>query len=1147
MTVTNLNVAESWESVYDAFESVNFASYDFETVKTSLLDYLKIYYPENYNDYNDNDLMIAVIETFAYAVELIAYRVDMASHENFLPDAQRKKNILSMAKYISYNATRNIPLRGLVKIDSISTTEELFDSRGENLKNKIIKWCDASNPNWKDQFLTVLNKVLTTRFGQPLKTNQIDNTVYQIYTFDNTLQKNYNVFKNGVYQYNVQNGNENLAMELVSSDIDTYGVFEKTPDTMSKFNIVYSNDGLGDSSPGTGFMIFTKQGELKKYSFTFNNPIPNTFIDINTENINNIDVWVQTLDYYDGVINTWESVETITGQNVFFNNIVNRKKYEVETREDDKIRIIFGDGDFSDMPVGNLAVWVRKSENKSIQIQKNKILQVPVQIGYESTTGQVEYFTLTFSLTNSLQNNAESESIERVRFAAPKIFYSQNRLVNGEDYNTFLFRDPSVLKLKSFNRTYVGQSRYISPTDATGKYQSLRIFGDDLNVYYDFNKSSQSKNISSKKIIDEVIEPLLATKEIQTAIQFINSKCPITKGLRITPRTFFFEHRWKKISGGGYTAAAWATVQEKTPIQKMLDTHWYGYFDQLITTDDGVFALVDTDADSKIHDSDYRIAKTINGEILYSDASSGVQPGAREKRFGIKYIPATAFRGSLDIAIKNTPNTDWIIECIEITADDQIWHAKCSNDSAVHVINTKKYIDNDFSVDDLSFKFKSYVEAQPCFIGDSFIVRAHSQRAIKANVQGTFATITNVPDDLSADYFSYEHITENPSVDDNSWLIIVDRVDDAGGNTLYWQVTNRDAKMACESLTTKFWFSEKDAIVDSDTQLALRDSISVLKSNLNSQNTVSIGVNKDFYIQEVEKDNTGNSIFTKVSVLPKYKLQDYFTTENVNIFSDLIDLDNDYVYFTVKDDKYTPIKSSNYVVSKFKDNSQMIYVPNDADKDQTTYARKVGREQLDFMWVHYAPSDNVVDASTTNINDMYVLTKGYYDLVTMYTRDLIQDPPAKPTSVDLKNAYANLLTSKMMSDTVVLQSAEIKLLFGDKSDKQLRSKFKIIRNETGTLSDEMILREVVAAINDYFKIENWNFGDTLYAQHMLSVIQKQFYGEINSIVLVPTYANNYFGNMLIVDCGINEILQSCATIDDIEIVSTYSNSTLRIK
>jgi hypothetical protein len=408
--------------------------------------------------------------------------------------------------------------------------------------------------------------------------------------------------------------------------------------------------------------MYTKQGTLKRYSFTFNNPIPNTFIDINVENVNDIDVWVQSLDYYDGVTETWEKVDTVSGQNVFFNNVSNRKKYEIETREDDKIRVIFGDGDFSDMPVGKLAIWARQSENKSVQIPKNKIVQSPIQISYESTTGQIEHFTFTYSLTTSLQNNSESESIERVRFAAPKIFYTQNRMVNGEDYNTFLFKDPSVLKLKAFNRTYVGQSRYLSPTDATGMYQSIKIFGDDLRIYYDFSKSTQSTSTSSRQLIDSVIEPLLATKEVQTLIQYINSKKSTTRGLRIEPRTKFYENRWYLKEMGGLLAAGWQTITEKTIIQKYLDAHWYGEPKTTITTDTGIYALVDNDADSKIYEPDVKLAKTVDGAIVYYDLTSGLQGGAREKRFAIKYNPATSFKGSLDMTVSTASTKDWLVD-----------------------------------------------------------------------------------------------------------------------------------------------------------------------------------------------------------------------------------------------------------------------------------------------------------------------------------------------------------------------------------------------------------------------------------------------------------------------------------------------------
>jgi hypothetical protein len=1148
MGIMNINVAETWESVYDAFDNINFASYDFAGVKDSLLNYLKVYYPENFNDYSENSLMVAIIETFAYAVELIAYRVDMASHENFISEASRKKNILSLAKYISYTATRNIPLRGLVKIDSISTTEELYDSRGENLTNKIIKWNDPNNQFWKEQFILVINKSLTTRFGQPVKTNQVDNTVFQVYTLNNTLQKQYNSFKNGVYSYYAQNGNEHLAMELVSSDIDDYGVLEKEPDLNSRFNITYMNDGLGDSSPMTGFMMYTKQGSIKRFTFNFSNPIPNTFIDINVENVNDIDVWVQTLDYYDGIVDTWEKVETLSGQNVFFNNLENRLKYEIETREDDKIRVIFGDGDFSDMPTGNLAIWVRQSENRSIQIPKNKIVQSPLQIGYDATNGQIEHVTFTYSLTTTLQNNSESESIERIRYAAPKIFYTQNRMVNGEDYNTYLLKDPSVLKLKAFNRTYVGQSRYLTPTDASGKYQGVKVFGDDMRIFYEFSKSTQTSTLSSRLLVDNVIEPLLSDQGVLSTIQYINAKNTKTRGLRITPRTRFYEDRWYEIAESGELFDSYKTITEKTLVQKYLDMHWYGNYTKLITTDDGVFALVDDDTDFKIYDSGYSLARTVDGEIVYYSQQSGMQSGgSRANKFGIKYRGLVDFKGVLEMTLVSSPTSDWIVECVSISETNQSWHVKCSDDDETHVITTTDYLTTNFSISDLSFKFTNYDGMKSCFPGDAFIIRAGTTAPIRYNVQGEFVVTTTLTDSLSSDTFNYSQLYTDEK-DDNSWLLAIERIDDIDGNTLYWQITNRETKMIGESTDTTFWYDNSEKIVDSSTQEVMKDGISILKSNLNAAKTKAIGENREFHIQAIDTNNSGDKIYTRVVITPSYEDTDYFTASNVNMFSSLIDLDNDYVYFTVEDGVYYPLETATAaIVAKFTDTEMMIYTPADGESDQTTYARRLGRSGIDFMWAHYAPSDNIIDASTTNINDIYVLTKGYYNSMISYVRGLITDAPSQPTTLELKNSYSELLQAKMMSDTIVLQSAIIKLLFGPKADKQLRCKFKVIRNPKGSLSDETVKAEILTLINAYFTIEDWSFGETFYAQDMLSTIQTKLSNEVLSIVLVPTYANNNFGNMLVVDCGVNEILQTCATVDDIEVVASYSNSNLRIK
>ena len=44
MTIRNTYAAEAWDKVYSAFQQINFTSYDFDTVKESLLQYLHLCY-----------------------------------------------------------------------------------------------------------------------------------------------------------------------------------------------------------------------------------------------------------------------------------------------------------------------------------------------------------------------------------------------------------------------------------------------------------------------------------------------------------------------------------------------------------------------------------------------------------------------------------------------------------------------------------------------------------------------------------------------------------------------------------------------------------------------------------------------------------------------------------------------------------------------------------------------------------------------------------------------------------------------------------------------------------------------------------------------------------------------------------------------
>lgn len=507
--------AENWEQVYTAFQNINFSAFDYDSVKSSLVEYIKLYFPENFNDYIESSELIAILELFAYAAELIAYRVDMNAHENFISTAQRKQSILRLAKLLSYNASRNLPARGLVKLDSIKTTEAVFDSKGINLANKKITWNDSNNQDWKEHFFLVMNRVLEQEFGSvsPNDRVQVDDVLFELYSINN------NNFQNGVIPYSATSSGTNYPMELVPSALNERGPYERRPSKQTKFTLLYGSDGLGDASDTTGFFCFTKQGTLRNVRHEYDGVTSNQFTNITDININQTDVWlnqvdpttgktivdldVDPLDRKLGPKGEWIPVSGGNAENIIFNTEIRRNKYEIETLEDDAIRLIFGDGEFADIPSGSFDVWYRQSANVDLVIPKNSISGQQNSFTYLDSTNTNHTFSFTYSLISQLSNAAASESIDRIRRNAPAVYHSQGRMVSGQDYNTYMLRDQSILKLRAINRTFSGDSKYIAWHDPSNFYEDVKMFGDDLVLF--FETTTISYPIPSTDLISAVI------------------------------------------------------------------------------------------------------------------------------------------------------------------------------------------------------------------------------------------------------------------------------------------------------------------------------------------------------------------------------------------------------------------------------------------------------------------------------------------------------------------------------------------------------------------------------------------------------------------------------------------------------------------
>src|SRR6056300_1752281 len=166
---SNLFAAEDWKKVYETFREADFQSYDYETIRKSMVDYLRTYYPEDFNDFIESSEYIALIDLIAFLGQSLSFRADLNARENFLETAERRDSILRLARMLNYYPKRNQIARGLLKIVSLRTTEEISDSNGNNLRDVEVEWADITNTDFLEQFTTIINAALvsTQKYGNP--------------------------------------------------------------------------------------------------------------------------------------------------------------------------------------------------------------------------------------------------------------------------------------------------------------------------------------------------------------------------------------------------------------------------------------------------------------------------------------------------------------------------------------------------------------------------------------------------------------------------------------------------------------------------------------------------------------------------------------------------------------------------------------------------------------------------------------------------------------------------------------------------------------------------------------------------------------------------------------------------------------------
>jgi hypothetical protein len=1125
---------EDWKRIYQTYREGDFQSYDFETLRKSFVDYLRLYYPETFNDYIESSEFIALLDVMAFMGQALAFRTDLNTRENYLDTAERRDSVVKLANLVSYTPKRNTAASGYLKVFSVQTTENVIDYNGINLANITVNWADPSNFDWQEQFSAIINASLvdTQRVGRP----GARNTILGVRTDEYTVNLVPGFLP--VIPYTATIDGINMPFEAVNATASgTEGnkvIIEPSPLPNGQFNVLFRNDELGFASANTGYFFLFKQGVLQNQDFNLPERVANRAVNINIEGINNADRWLYQLDNLGNIAKEWNFVESVFGAAVEQLTPGTRTIFSVSSRTNDQITLNFGDGVFATIPVGLFRCYVRASNGLQYIINPEEMQSVLIPINYVSRTGQIETITFTCGITQPVSNAQARETIDEIKQRAPARYYTQNRMVNGEDYNNFPFTAyNSILKSKALNRASIGTSRYLDLVDNTGKYSSTNIFSSD-GALYEFNNlpAFQFAWLTNNDISDIIVNritPLLVDAGAQQ-FYYANYTRPSLTSLGVTwnqstvlanETTGYFKNTsGNPVPVGVYTSNNMKYVVVGSLIKFVPPTGYY--FD----ADNRLQVGVPTRADEKL--------------VIWASPTAVFVDGTNQGQGNLA-------NGQGPVVLNNNvPTGALAAQVIPLLVTE-------FSTSLQQSILDQIVVDQNFG---LGYDNTGDVTGT---IGTWYLINS-SNLAVNAdwNISNAGSTLgTNL---------------------DASWFI---QATTDGQN---YTVVSRNLNYYFGSvLQTRFFYFGNQKIYDSRTGTVISDFINVLKTN--SKPDTNLPLEGDIKLKIIGQPVESDGFVDDFQVLVGFEDSDSDgVPDNPDFFSEIVgavadpatatspwvflqqtvDFDNLQRYLLVEagvvNSEYATVDAIELVKEEFVP-GRVFYAYTDQQfytlvlnaqgtrelVINTEFIARPGRQDLYFQYRHNSPLTSRLDPGSTNIIDLYIVTLGYYTAYQNWLKDVTGSvPKPQPPTIDqLTTEYSGLQEYKMISDNMILNSVEFKPVFGQKATEELRATIKVIKSAQSTASVSEIKNLVVANMDAYFSLDKWDFGDTFYFSELAAYIHAQIGDVVSSVVLVPLNPQKYFGDLYEIRSAPNQIFVNGATVNDVEVIQALTSTNIR--
>jgi hypothetical protein len=1120
----NLILNQDWTRIYQTFRNADFKSYDFENLRRVIIAYLRENYPEDFNDYIESSEYMALVDAIAFMGQSLSFRMDLNSRENFLELADRKESVLRLARMLGYNAKRNVPASGLLKFSSVSTSETVVDSTGRNLSDQIINWNDPTNTNWLEQFLLIINAAMAdnTEFGRSQGSALISNIATEQYRFRSAIRDV------PIFSFSKTVASRGMTFEIVSTAFRNQEfIYEEAPTPGNQLGFVYRQDGRGPGSANTGFYLLFKQGTLELADFVIDTPSVNERVNVAAQNINNDDVWLFSLDSAGAQITQWIQVSNLVGNNIAYNSLTNniRNIYSVITKENDRIELSFADGVYGNLPRGSFRTYYRISNGLRYTITPSEMRGISITVPYISKLGNLENLTITLNLNYTVTSSAPTEDIDRIKSAAPALYYTQNRMITAEDYQLApLSSSQDILKVKSINRTSSGISRNFDIIDASGRYSSVNVFGDDGFIYKkdieNFVNFKFTNRFDIINFIRKQVEPAITGTSVYNFFLTKFDKIFFTD-INVTWENIiqtengnsgYFKNiidnsllRVANFSTGNLKfARAGALIKFIPPVGKKFKNG----------------ELVDTNVNDP-GQRDYVYTKIVQVVGDGTNAGRGALPnGEGPVKISDKVPTGAIARRIIPSFVTNLP-IDLETEIVNQLVENQNFGLRYDINSNEWKIITAPNVDinNAFTLGKTGDITRNNLDSSWII---AFVKQPDSYNLIIRGLDYVFGSKKQNRFYLDVSKKIYNSLNGE---------VVKDRINVLSINTSKNLIDplKRDISFFLDD-TIKFsdgYESPKEIVIS----FSDKDDDGVIDDPDSFEEIVGEDIDLKFlYFKEIQ-DNTGNVstelIDTSVESIVAFQRE---TDINVNNFDA-----GQLIYF------YDLNENRIKRVTGTSTGSKILVI-------EPSYRAYVGRDDIKFQYIHNSGEDRRIDPSVSNIIDVYLLTRSYDTDFRRFISGETSVRPEIPTSDGLRISYGAKLSSiKSISDEVIYHPVRYKILFGREAEKNLQASFKIVKNPAVSINDNDLKVRIINSINDFFDVQNWDFGDKFYLGELITYVLSSVAPDLSNIIIVPRQTGQVIGDIFEIRSRPDEIFVSGATVDDIEIVSSLNSAQINVR